>query len=131
MVQCDQEDMGCQGGWMNKAWDYIKEHGVVSDACDPYTSGGGVTGQCPLTSNTCVNASVPFKKYQTKDAYRLTTGEDIQYDIMESGPVEGAFLVPPSFFNYKQGVFVPQPNEGTVGGHAIKILGWGVENGIK
>ena len=71
-----------------------------------------------------------LNRYKTKDAYHLTTVEDIQYDIMESGPVEGAFLVPPSFFNYKSGVFVPQPNEQPVGGHAIKILGWGTENDI-
>lgn len=60
----------------------------------------------------------------------MTSVEDIQADILNNGPVEGAFLVPPSFFNYQSGVFVPQPGEGTVGGHAIKILGWGTENDV-
>lgn len=45
---------------------------------------------------------------------------------MTNGPVEGAFTVFEDFINYKSGVY--QHVEGRLlGGHAIKILGWGVE----
>ena len=134
MVQCDKTDMGCQGGWMNKAWEYLTDFGIVTDACDPYISGQGNSFKtyCPsnFTPPKCANSSVEYKKYKTKNNYHLTTVEDIQQDILTNGPVEGAFMVPPSFFNYKSGVFVPQPNEQPVGGLAIKILGWGTENDI-
>lgn len=47
---------------------------------------------------------------------------------MTNGPVEGAFTVYSDFMSYKSGVY--KHTTGSVeGGHAIKILGWGVENG--
>ena len=60
-------------------------------------------------------------------------------EIMTQGPVEvyniidilkGAFTVYEDFLAYKGGVY--QHTTGSaLGGHAIKILGWGVENGTK
>jgi cathepsin B len=47
---------------------------------------------------------------------------------MTHGPVEAAFTVYSDFMNYKSGVY--KHTTGTEeGGHAVKILGWGVENG--
>ncbi|OTF79247.1 hypothetical protein BLA29_014489 [Euroglyphus maynei] len=52
----------------------------------------------------------------------------IQHEIMTNGPVEAAFIVYSDFVNYKSGVYKRHSNQ-AMGGHAIKILGWGVENG--
>merc|ERR1711970_1169222 len=41
LVSCDKNDFGCRGGYLNKAWDYIKNTGLVTDTCYPYTAGGG------------------------------------------------------------------------------------------
>lgn len=49
-------------------------------------------------------------------------------EILTNGPVEGAFTVYADFPNYKSGVY-QHVTGGVLGGHAIKILGWGVENG--
>lgn len=47
---------------------------------------------------------------------------------MTNGPVEAAFSVYSDFMSYKSGVY--KHTSGSLeGGHAIKILGWGVENG--
>lgn len=47
---------------------------------------------------------------------------------MTNGPVEAAFEVYSDFMNYKSGVY--KHTTGSLeGGHAVKILGWGVENG--
>jgi cathepsin B len=54
--------------------------------------------------------------------------EAIQTEIMTNGPVEGAFIVYADFPTYKSGVY-KHTTGGELGGHAIKILGWGVENG--
>jgi len=43
--------------------------------------------------------------------------------------MEGAFTVYEDFFNYKSGVYY-HVSGGVAGGHAIKVLGWGVENGL-
>jgi len=47
---------------------------------------------------------------------------------MKNGPVEGAFTVYADFPSYKSGVY-SHVSGGQLGGHAIRIMGWGVENG--
>ncbi|CAE7218319.1 Ctsb [Symbiodinium microadriaticum] len=52
-------------------------------------------------------------------------------EIYSNGPITGMFFVHRSFLSYKSGVykagfFFKDP---MLGGHAIKILGWGTENG--
>jgi C1A family cysteine protease len=47
MVSCDYNNYGCNGGYMNLAWLYLRQTGVVSEACFPYTSGSGFAPGCP------------------------------------------------------------------------------------
>ena len=67
MVECDSTDMGCQGGWMNKAWEYLMNTGIVSDACNPYISGQGNSykNMCP-PKGRCANTTAEYRKYKTK-----------------------------------------------------------------
>jgi C1A family cysteine protease len=60
LVACDSSDMGCNGGWLNNAWNYLTKTGAVSDACFPYSSGAGSVPQCP---KTCTASGVTYKKY--------------------------------------------------------------------
>jgi cathepsin B len=47
---------------------------------------------------------------------------------MKSGPVQTAFTVYEDFLSYKSGVYKHvKGNE--LGGHAVKIVGWGVLDG--
>ena len=49
-------------------------------------------------------------------------------EIYTNGPVEGTFEVYTDFMSYKSGVY--KHTTGSLeGGHAIKIIGWGTENG--
>jgi len=48
-VSCDTNNYGCDGGYLNYVWQYFTNSGVVSDACWPYTSGGGDSGTCRTT----------------------------------------------------------------------------------
>jgi len=54
----------------------------------------------------------------------------IEKEIMKHGPVEGAFTVYQDFLTYKSGVYTHEKGP-ELGGHAIKIMGWGVEGGVK
>jgi len=47
---------------------------------------------------------------------------------MTNGPVEAAFTVYADFLTYKSGVY-KHVTGSVLGGHAVKILGWGVESG--
>ena len=49
-------------------------------------------------------------------------------EIMTYGPVEAAFTVFADFPTYKSGVYKHTTGK-ALGGHAIKIVGWGTENG--
>jgi len=48
LVQCATNgDFGCQGGWMDNAFDYVASNGgIATEEEYPYTSGNGVTGNC-------------------------------------------------------------------------------------
>jgi len=125
MVSCDHLDMGCNGGRLTTAWMYMKYTGLVKDSCFPYTAGAGEPAKCV---SKCVDGE-EFTKYKAKNFASLRTVADMQANIMEFGPIQAGFSVYKSFMSYKSGVyhkgtfeFIPE------GGHAIKIVGWGVED---
>jgi hypothetical protein len=45
MVSCDWFDMGCSGGRLMSAWEYMHFKGVPSIECVPYSSGDGESGK--------------------------------------------------------------------------------------
>jgi len=47
---------------------------------------------------------------------------------MSQGPVEAAFTVYADFENYVSGIY-HHVSGNALGGHAIRVVGWGVENG--
>jgi len=55
---------------------------------------------------------------------------EIAKAIMEGGPVETAFTVYEDFANYESGIY-HHVQGGVEGGHAVTIVGWGVEDGTK
>lgn len=127
MVACDDYDMGCSGGNLWNAWDYLMTKGIVTDSCFPYTAGEGDEGNC---IKKCVN-SESFTKYkcEKKSIVEATTANQIKSSIMKDGPMETGFTVYSDFMNYKSGIY--QYTDGWMeGGHAVKMIGWGQENGI-
>lgn len=134
------------------AWSHWVHKGLVSggnydshQGCQPYVIKpcehhvNGTRGPCegegggtPKCQNTCEEGySTPYQKdkHFGKKSYSITKNpDDIRQEIFENGPVEGAFTVYEDLLSYKSGVY--QHVHGKVlGGHAIRILGWGVENG--
>ncbi|KAG5672906.1 hypothetical protein PVAND_002994 [Polypedilum vanderplanki] len=151
---CHTCGFGCNGGFPGSAWSYWVRKGIVSGGpynssigCQPYEiapcehhvngtrmpcSGEGHTPKC---MNKCSNPAykVDFKtdKHFGKSSYSVKRNEDqIRLEIFKNGPVEGAFTVYEDFVQYKSGVYQHVTGK-ALGGHAIKIFGWGVENGVK
>jgi len=154
---CDQNacsSFGCDGGQPGAAWDWFTSNGVVtggdyedigkSDTCWPYQlpmcshhvhsqyppcEGDAATPQC---RSTCSETKYPvgFKQdiHKADSAFALDSREDIKKDLMENGPVTAAFEVFADFPSYKGGVYQHVTGD-SLGGHAVKIIGWGVEKG--
>lgn len=61
LVSCGNHD-GCRGGSLSYAWNFIKEKGLVSDSCFPYTAGQRhtPTPSCLIQNKTCPDAE-PYK----------------------------------------------------------------------
>ena len=82
-------------------------------------------------TNTDYNKDFKDDLNFAKSAYNVRSSEKaIMEEIMTNGPVEAGFTVYSDFPNYKSGVY--QHTGGSIlGGHAVRIIGWGVEDGVK
>lgn len=122
LISCDTSDHACHGGTLPNVWEYMQQHGVASDSSDPYASGDG---SC---DNTCVPACPAGAGSSTNRCpVQYTTLEsdtEIQAAVMTGGAVEVGFFVMEDFMNYKSGIF-HSTSQQTLGGHAVKIVGWG------
>lgn len=148
---CSGCGMGCNGGFPGAAWNYWVRQGIVTgglynsrQGCQPYqiepcehhTQGPrpacGKTIHTPKCVHMCVqgyNSSYSEDKTFGKKAYSVRPNvQQIQHEIMTNGPVEADFTVYSDFPNYKSGVY-KRHSHVPLGGHAIRLLGWGVEDG--
>jgi len=138
-ITCDENDMGCQGGDPSTLWEYTKTSGVVEESCAPYNDS---IPTCPPAKEPCLNfvntpackkscrdgSSWSSSKHYTRSTYSISSSvTDIQHEIMTNGPVEAAFTVYEDFLAYKSGVY-KHVKGGAVGGHAVKMIGWGVDS---
>lgn len=151
MTCCNTCGMGCDGGYPSAAWGHFKLAGIVTGGqygsgqgcqpyklpkCDHHVTGKyqpcGSEGPTPACDKSCIagySKSYTQDKHYGSSAYSVPQDADkIATEIMTNGPVEGAFEVYSDFINYKSGVYKHTSGQ-LLGGHAIKILGWGVENG--
>ncbi|XP_057654668.1 cathepsin B [Diorhabda carinulata] len=142
--------MGCNGGFPGSAWHYWVRKGLVSggqygtkQGCRPYEiapcehhvngsrpacdASEGKTPRCVQKCEGSYKINYNKDKHFGASAYSISSDEkQIQTEIFMNGPVEGAFSVYADFVNYKSGVY--QHTTGPfLGGHAIRIIGWGVE----
>jgi len=117
---------------------HCHHHGPIGK--DPYPSEN--TPGCPLAKSPAgptqcdSGASSPHSNFKTDkvsfqgDIQSASGADAIQKMIMEGGPVETAFTVYSDFENYASGIY-KHVSGGFAGGHAVKIVGWGAENGEK
>ena len=149
---CDECGFGCQGGWPGEAWNHWVTDGIVSgggygdkNTCQPYFlpmcdhHTEGPHGPCPETTDTPDCSKECVEGYEKSYAEDLTYGDSaysvngekrMMREIYEHGSVEGSFTVYEDFLAYKSGVY-QHVTGSQLGGHAIKILGWGEEDGNK
>lgn len=124
LVSCDTENMGCNGGYLQYAWSYMVNPGVVTNQCFPYNAGAGTPGPC---ISRCVNGAswAPYK-VQSGTVQHVMGVNSIMQNLQADGPQEVAFTVYEDFFHYESGVYQHEWG-GVAGGHAVKFVGWGFD----
>lgn len=123
LVSCDAFDHGCNGGNPLISWEYMKAKGITTESCMPYVSGNGKVPSCP---KTCNNGSA-IVRYKASSFSHISASK-MQEEVYNHGPYEVALVVYEDFKAYKSGVYKHKTG-GLLGGHAVLLVGWGVENG--
>lgn len=149
---------GCSGGQPRMAWRWFANDGVVTGgdfselhkgkSCWPYEvpfcqhhSDGpypqceGPLSKAPKCRKDCEEADYsanvhPFKEdlHFASTSYSLEGRDHIKKELKENGTLTGAFLVYEDFLMYKKGVY-HHVTGSPMGGHAIKVIGFGNEDG--
>eukprot|EP01064_Diplonema_japonicum_P003806 TRINITY_DN124_c0_g1_i1.p1 TRINITY_DN124_c0_g1~~TRINITY_DN124_c0_g1_i1.p1 ORF type:complete len:334 (+),score=114.05 TRINITY_DN124_c0_g1_i1:48-1049(+) len=148
---------GCNGGQPSAALQWMTETGVVSG--NDYDDVGKGASCRPYTLKPCAHHVAPSPKYPAcpsseyptpkcekqcqssfhnrtyeadkrkgKTAYSVRGVQDIMTELYTKGPLAVAFTVYADFPAYKSGVY-KHTHGSALGGHAVEMIGWGVENG--
>ena len=143
---------GCNGGNPWGAWNFWKTDGLVTGGlyhgtgCRPYSIEPcshqvessklpecAVPAETPSCDHNCVpeyvTATYSKDKIHGKQIYTLSSAEQMQLDILKHGPIEVGYKVYSDFPSYKSGVY-QRHSDDELGGHAVKLLGWGVDDDV-
>jgi cathepsin B len=149
---CEWCGSGCEGGFPSSAWSWFASTGVVTGGvngdtkyCSPYAfpfcahhvqtpkySPCPPIQPTPSCKKECVNgATYSEDKHYFKQAYSVPSDVDsLKTELYTNGPIEVSFTVYEDFEAYKGGVY--QHTTGSaLGGHAVKMVGWGVDGGVE
>jgi len=97
--------------------------------CPSETSPAGPKA-CDSTAKAPHNSFADDKYSFSGSTVTANGASEIQKAVMAGGPMEVAFTVYSDFENYASGIYHHVSGE-PVGGHAVKVVGWGVEGGVK
>ncbi|CAH1260857.1 unnamed protein product [Diabrotica balteata] len=140
---CSSCGEGCGGGDPEKAWEYWQETGISTgglygsnQGCRPYSlfpcsTSCNIKYDTPACKHKCDNPELNYTSELTfgeGSVNYFNSVEDIKKEILTNGPVEASFAVYRDFFCYKTGVYQHVAGD-LQNGHAVRVLGWGEENG--
>jgi len=132
LINCDNQcqypvigqncNQGCNGGYLDTAWSYFQSTGAVGDSCVSFT---GSNQPC---ESQCDNGTALAPRFLSDQCYQLATVTDMMAEIYTLGPIESGFTVYQDFESYTSGVYIYDGTSAAVGGHAIRIIGWGYDS---
>lgn len=151
---CTDCGEGCDGGYPSQAWEFYRKHGIVSggeynssEGCQPYSfppCDHHVVGRfqpcpeifepkpkCQTRCEPGYHKKFSQEKHYGEKIYTIKGEEDIMRELVTNGPVVASFKVFSDILHYKSGVYQHAAGAEPRGGHAVKLIGYGVENGTK
>lgn len=150
---CSSCGFGCQGGYPSAAWQYFANNGLVTGNlygdnswCRPYSMApcahhvqsskyppcGPIqsTPSCNRKCNSQYSKSYNDDLHHSNSAYSVNGESQYMTELTNKGPFEVAFSVYEDFLTYKTGVYQHRTGR-FLGGHAVKLIGYGSDAGTK
>jgi len=138
------KNLGCHGGYPIDALEYIQRYNITDETCSNYQAQGHENGlECTkdVLCKDCVpgadfggkgGCSVPSEYYTyTIEESGHLKGEAEMIDELQRGPIIcGIAATDDLYFNYTGGIYKDTTNATEVD-HAISVVGYGVEKGVK
>lgn len=150
-LSCSSNTSSCRGGDSSRAWDFFYTNGLPSAACQPYTvppcpgpktyghnpcwgpplPGSHSDHPTPSCHHGCTNTSADDTLYRTVAPHFVPgpVDADIMREIQARGPVTTCFTVYDDFLRYTGGVYRRANGTANMGGHCVKLIGWGTDPG--
>ncbi|GIX82500.1 cathepsin L [Caerostris extrusa] len=120
LVDCVTGNAGCAGGWMDTAFQYIKNNnGIDTEVSYPYK---GIDDTCHFNPATVGATCTGY----------VDVGPDessLQQAVATIGPISVTIEANDRFINYKGGIFDDPTCGGSLLNHAVLIVGYGTEGG--
>jgi cathepsin B len=142
--------VGCSGETLIGAWQYLYRYGAVTEACHPYDDPkfnlctvhvGDTVPSCEAISGKTLDLcsdGTAERQYRAGGYYYVGAADPadavaaIQAEIWKYGPVTSGMVVYDDLFGWDgKGVYEWDGIAPQTGGHAILIVGWGVDAATK
>lgn len=123
LISCDASQYGCEGGYANKALNWGRKKGFISEECMPYK--GLKAQECDVDHFETNECRVDNQIYKLSDICISIQEESIKREIFKYGPVVSQMLPFTDFLAYKEGSYHRTPESFKFNGyHLVKLLGW-------
>jgi cathepsin B len=149
---------GCTGNTLENVWEFLYKFGTVEKSCVDYEISkvdeekilpicSEMTG---LKLDMCGNyiydeqnlkeEGIPSRFFRSIACYQVPGTEkqggsdlNIMSDIYINGPVTSGFVIYPDFYvqEWTEDIYEANPDQESLGGHAVNIIGWGEQDGKK
>ena len=118
---------GCDGGNPIGVYLSMLSNPNVEMWCDPFS---GVKQVC---NSVCGNGNT----YTGQPGSVKSVGgpgpvgnQQMQLELLRDGPGVVSLMVKNDLFGYSRGIYIPSLTATDVGGHAVMLIGWGVDGGV-
>ena len=118
---------GCAGGDELSVYASLASRPAVEGWCDPFPQAPQACGTvCP---SGIAYGAVPGSVRQVGGA-GAQGNLQMQLELVRGGPGVVSFRAMSDLFGYSSGVYTPSAAASSVGGHAVSLVGWGVDSGV-
>jgi len=142
----------CSGNTIENACEFLYKYGTLSLQCfsNSYLNKKGINLERNINQTTdlpkceelvsryydkCTDSETYARFYRCMCYYAVPDNEEaIKREIYHFGPVVTGFIMYPSYIHKYNGRDIymgPEEGEEGEGGHAVKIVGWGIKNDVK